>query len=42
MRFAIDFDCQPGVTTKEVQNVGTGRVLAAKLETIRALPEPMP
>jgi hypothetical protein len=42
MRFSVDFNRQPCVATEEVQNVRTGRMLAAELEAFRPLPKPTP
>jgi hypothetical protein len=41
VRFSINLNRQPSVTTEEVEDVRTGRVLAAELQAVWTLPEPM-
>ena len=40
--YAIDFDGQPRVSAKEINDVRTARMLTAKLEATRSLTQPTP
>jgi hypothetical protein len=42
MRFPVDLNRQPCVAAEEVEHIGPGGVLPAKLEAARSSPKPMP
>ena len=42
MRFAVDLDHQPRLMAVKVCHIGTGRVLTAKFQTLRPLPQYLP
>ena len=42
MRLPVHFDRQPRVGAEKIQHIGSGRMLASKLQAIRALSKPMP